>query len=77
MGWLMRRVQRKAGQDPRVACHPAAVPKDPPSLRTRVDWRGWIALAWVLWWAWSYGLMAVQARSPQVIAWVRSLTNAR
>jgi hypothetical protein len=43
--------------------------------RPRLDWRGWIALAWVLWWAWKYALMAVQARSPQVMAWVRSLTG--
>lgn len=45
----------------------------PGGSRAPFDWRGWIALAWVLWWAWAYGLMAIQARAPQVIAWVRSL----
>jgi len=37
------------------------------------DWRGWIALAWVLWWGWAYGAMAIEARSPQVLAWLRTL----
>ena len=26
------------------------------------DWRGWITLVWVLWWAWAYGIMAIKAR---------------
>jgi hypothetical protein len=43
--------------------------------RVRVDWRGWIGLIWVLWWAWAYALMAIQAKSPQVLAWFRSLTS--
>jgi hypothetical protein len=42
----------------------------------RFDWRGWIALAWVLWWGWAYALMAVRARGPQVVAWIRSLWSA-
>jgi hypothetical protein len=45
--------------------------------RIRPDWRRWIGLLWVLWWAWAYALMAIQAKSPQVLAWVRSLTTGR
>jgi hypothetical protein len=57
-----------------------ASPAGPVSSRViprknRPDWRGWIALAWVLWWAWAYGRMAIQARAPQVLAWIRSLTT--
>ncbi len=47
----------------------------PNLARDRVDWRGWIALAWVLFWGWTYALMAIQARAPQVLAWVRKLTG--
>jgi hypothetical protein len=41
--------------------------------RPQLDWRGWIALAWVVCWGWAYGAMAIEARSPQVMAWLRSL----
>jgi hypothetical protein len=37
------------------------------------DWRGWIALLWVLWWGWAYGVMAIQARGPLVLAWLRTI----
>jgi hypothetical protein len=53
------------------------LPDRPSDSRTQVDWRGWIALAWVLWWAWAYALMAVPARGPQVLAWIRSWTTGR
>jgi hypothetical protein len=48
-----------------------------PSIghRARPDWRGWIALAWVVFWGWAYALMAIQARSPQVLEWIRKLTR--
>jgi len=36
------------------------------------DWRGWIALLWVLWWGWAYCVMAIEARSPQVLGWLRT-----
>ncbi len=38
-----------------------------------LDWRGWIALVWVLWWGWCYGLMAFQARAPQVREWLSTI----
>jgi len=41
--------------------------------RSRLDWRGWIALLWVMWWGWAYCVMAIEARSPQVLAWFRTL----
>ncbi len=47
----------------------------PRGSRAPLDWRGWIALAWVLWWAWAYGRMAIQAKAPQVLAWIRALGN--
>ena len=47
------------------------------SPRTRPDWRGWIALAWVFVWGWAYALMAIQARAPQVLAWYRSMKVGR
>jgi hypothetical protein len=53
------------------------IPGSPRFSRTRPDWRGWIALTWVLVWAWAYALMAIEARSPQVLAWFRSLTTGR
>ena len=42
--------------------------------RSRPDWRGWIALAWVIGWGWAYGIMAFHARAPQVLAWLRRWT---
>jgi hypothetical protein len=42
------------------------------SPRIRPDWRGWIVLAWVLIWGWAYALMAIEAKAPQVLAWIRS-----
>ncbi len=53
-------------------------PDDPaPHPRTRIDWRGWLALAWVLFWGWAYTLMVIQARAPQVLTWFRELTVGR
>jgi hypothetical protein len=47
----------------------------PPCSPTSTDWRGWIALAWVLGWGFAYSLMVVQARAPQVLAWARALMS--
>jgi hypothetical protein len=43
----------------------------------RIDWRGWIGLAWVLYWGWAYALMAIQARAPKVLDWMRNLSPDR
>jgi hypothetical protein len=43
--------------------------------RMRIDWRGWIALAWALWWSWAYALMVFHARSPRILSWLRQIGN--
>jgi len=43
------------------------------ATQARWDWRGWIALAWVLWWGWLYSLMVLEAKFPQVLAWLRTI----
>ena len=53
----------------------APKPEESVTQRNRPDWRGWIALVWVLVWGWAYALMAIQAKAPQVVSWVRSLTT--
>ena len=37
--------------------------------RPRPDWRGWITLAWVIFWGISYCNMAVRARGQRVLDW--------
>jgi hypothetical protein len=44
-----------------------------PPARPGLDWRGWIALAWVLCWGCAYCNMAVKARGPRVVSWFRPL----
>ena len=48
-----------------------AIPEPPLPSRSRPDWRGWIALVWVVFWGSAYALTAIQARSPQVMEWLR------
>jgi hypothetical protein len=45
------------------------------AARTSVDVRGWIALAWVVFWGWAYVLTAYQARAPQILGGIRMLTR--
>ena len=52
----------------------ARKPEGMAPQRNRPDWRGWIAVVWVLVWGWAYAVMAVQARAPQVVSWFQSLT---
>ena len=37
----------------------------------RVDWRGWLCLAWAIYWVVSYGDMAVRARGQRVLDWFK------
>jgi hypothetical protein len=46
-----------------------------PGTGRRPDWRGWIVLAWVVVWGWAYAVMAIQARSPQFVELLRSLSR--
>jgi hypothetical protein len=39
--------------------------------RCKVDWRGWITLAWVIFWGGMYCNMAVRARGQRVLDWFR------
>lgn len=41
--------------------------------RSHRDWRGWIALAWVICWGVGYCGMVRRARGPQVQSWFRPL----
>jgi hypothetical protein len=37
------------------------------AARSSADWRGWIALAWVVFWGCAYALMMLQARAPRIL----------
>jgi hypothetical protein len=39
--------------------------------RCKVDWKGWITLAWVIFWGGVYCNMAVRARGQRVLDWFR------
>ncbi len=39
----------------------------PSSGRPRVDWRGWLALAWALWFGLLYARMVLDERGPGVL----------
>jgi hypothetical protein len=36
------------------------------------DWKGYLALAWVLWWGSAYAVMVLEARAPQILCWIKS-----
>lgn len=36
-----------------------------------VDWRGWVTLAWVIFWGGVYCNMAVRVRGQRVLDWFR------
>jgi hypothetical protein len=42
------------------------------SLWSRCDWKGWLALGWVLWWGSAYAVTVLEARAPQALVWLRS-----
>jgi hypothetical protein len=67
---------------PRWGCEMSTERREEDSLMRRttngrltkirgVDWRGWIALAWVLFWGLSYCGMVVQARGQRIMDWFR------
>ncbi len=39
-----------------------------PSERHRIDWRGWIALAWVVWFGSLYGRTVIETRGGKLRA---------
>jgi hypothetical protein len=50
-----------------------SAPTVPGRLR-RNDWKGWLALAWVLWWGSAYAVTVLEARAPRALVWIRSWT---
>ena len=47
-------------------------PAPDPSRRRPIDWRGWLALGWALWFGALYALMLLQHRAPGVLHALRS-----
>jgi hypothetical protein len=45
--------------------------------RPRPDWRGWVAVAWAVFWGSAYLWMVLQARAPGFVAWIRTATRLR
>jgi len=43
-----------------------------PSEPRRIDWRGWLALAWAAWFGVLYGEMLLDRRAPAVLASIRA-----
>jgi hypothetical protein len=67
---MARLIHRHVTEEARLAG-----PGAPAAPANRPDWRGWIALAWVVFWGSAYALMAIQARAPEVLRWVMTLTR--
>jgi hypothetical protein len=42
-----------------------------------VDWLGWIALAWALWFGWLYGRMVVETQGRKVRTFLGTGLNSR
>jgi hypothetical protein len=72
------RVKSKAsgGRQPPVFIqeqrHGADAPHS-PRTKSRIDWRGWIALCWILFWGTAYLRMAVAPRLTPAIGWLHSM----
>jgi hypothetical protein len=47
------------------------------SDRPRWDWRGWVTLAWVIFWGACYCNMAVRERGGRVLDWFKPQQHAR
>jgi hypothetical protein len=67
---MSRLVQSEAAEEQRLAGQDA-----PAAPAARPDWRGWVALAWVVVWGSAYALIAIQARAPQLWSWIVTLTR--
>jgi hypothetical protein len=42
-----------------------------PQPHRPIDWRGWIIVAWVVWFGLLYGKMVVEQRGGKLSAWLR------
>jgi len=50
---------------------------DRPAAAPSFDWRGWVVLAWVVWFGLLYGKMVVESRGHRLRDLVPSLRSAR
>jgi hypothetical protein len=50
----------------------STVGTQPVASWSRYDWKGWLAVAWVLWWGAAYVVTVLEARAPQLLIWLRS-----
>jgi hypothetical protein len=64
---MSRLIPPEVAEEPRLAG--AGAPAAHP------DWRGWVALAWVVVCGSAYALTAIQARAPQLWSWIVTLTR--
>ncbi len=46
------------------------------SQTRRIDWRGWVALAWALWFGGQYCKMVAEQRGGKLAAWVQMVQSA-
>ena len=49
------------------------LPAQDSNPRRPRDLRGWLVVAWALWWSWAYVQGALASRFPQVLGWTRHL----
>lgn len=47
-----------------------------PNDARSIDWRGWLALAWALWFGWQYAKMVVEQRGAKARALVSGIATA-
>ncbi len=38
-----------------------------------IDWRGWLALAWLAWFGWLYARMVLEQRAPGLLDLIQSM----
>jgi hypothetical protein len=51
------------------------MPRSDPGSNSSVDWRGWLALAWVVWFGLLYGKMVVEQRGGKLREVLRPISG--
>ena len=51
------------------------MPRSDAGSNSSVDWRGWLALAWVVWFGLLYGKMVVEQRGAKVRDVLRAIAR--
>jgi len=49
---------------------------EPTRCTTQIDWRGWLVLAWALWFGWQYAQMVVEQRGSKARSLVTGTPTA-